>query len=132
MRTLFAGSRGDAQRKRRRHVHRTLRSSELRPCHTAFAPAFFPVCVLQGVRMFQFTNNTLESIVQIIDTALLFLPELINPVDAGSAARNLYFMKVYASRDMEKRPTPVVTIDESTVQSGDFLGAVAAGQSRAL
>ncbi len=75
------------------------------------------------MRFFQWTNNSLETLVQIVDTALLFLPELINPVDAASAARNQYFMKVYAQRTMDKRPTPVVTIDESTVQSGDFLGA---------
>ena len=78
----------------------------------------------KGTRMFGFTNNTLETIVQIIDTALLFLPELINPVDPGSAARNQYFMRVYAQQVMNTRATQVVTVDESTIQSGDFFGII--------
>lgn len=78
----------------------------------------------KGVRFFQFTNSTLETVTQIVDTALLFLPELINPVDPASAARNQYFMQVYAGRTMNKRATPVVTIPESSIQSGDFLGII--------
>jgi hypothetical protein len=38
-----------------------------------------PCAIPQGVRFFQFTNSTLETVTQIVDTALLFLPELINP-----------------------------------------------------
>jgi hypothetical protein len=33
-------------------------------------------------------------------------------------------MQVYAGRTMNKRPTPVVTIPESSIQSGDFLGII--------
>ena len=45
-------------------------------------------------------------------------------VDPASAARNQYFMQVYAGRTMNKRATPVVTIPESSIQSGDFLGII--------
>ncbi len=77
-----------------------------------------------GIRFFEFTNSTLETVLQIIDTALLFVPELINPVDAASAARNIYFMQEYAQVTMLPRTTQVVPIDESTVQSGDFFGII--------
>jgi len=78
----------------------------------------------KGIRAFMFTNGTIESILQIIDTALLFVPELVNPVDNASAARNLYFMDQYAQVDMKPRSASIVNIDESTVQSGDFFGII--------
>jgi hypothetical protein len=64
----------------------------------------------KGIRVFEFTNSTIETVLQIIDTALLFVPELINPVDAASAARNLYFMSNYAQVNMTQRATPVVRV----------------------
>ena len=78
----------------------------------------------KGIRVFEFTNSTIETVLQIIDTALLFVPELINPVDAASAARNVYFMKEYAQVNMVPRTIKNVAIDESTVQSGDFFGII--------
>ena len=78
-----------------------------------------------GIRLFHFTNSTLTTIGQIIDTALLFVPALTRAsVPASCAARNLKFMADYANRNMPARTITQVDLPEEAIQSGDFFGII--------
>jgi len=78
----------------------------------------------RGIRFFFLPDGTLAQIGNIINTALLFLPELTKGVSESAAARNMDFLAKYANVHMKNRTIHEVDIDESTIQSGDFFGII--------
>jgi len=77
-----------------------------------------------GVRVFHFPSGIAKTLVQIADTASLFVPEATQSVWSIFAKRNVDFLKNYPLVNMEKRDITDVEIDESLVHSGDFIGII--------
>lgn len=79
----------------------------------------------KGVRVFRFRDGPIQTVIDILDTASLFLPaETEAGVDAGTDQRNTYFMRHYAAQPMVPRTAGDVEVDESLIQSGDFFGVL--------
>lgn len=77
----------------------------------------------KGVRIFQFQDDdVMEVLDQVIQTALLFEPEISMSVPDWAAARNVDFMLNYARHEMKPRNITSVSIDPSLIHSGDFFG----------
>lgn len=77
-----------------------------------------------GIRIFRFVDNEIQTVVNLFDTLLLLAPEFSQGISADGIARNLDFMERYAGHKMTSRPTPVVPVDASLISSGDFFGVI--------
>lgn len=77
----------------------------------------------EGIRLFGFYNGVLDSLVDVIDTASLFIPSLTSgpQLDDGSAERNRQFLASYVNIAMPERTTTGLTLDPSQINSGDLL-----------
>jgi len=78
----------------------------------------------KGIRVFKFIGDFLSTVSSLIDTAALFQSEGTLPVSDETAARNLDFLAKYAGITMPNRTTQEVILDESQINSGDFLGVM--------
>jgi hypothetical protein len=78
----------------------------------------------KGLRVMSLRDDILQSIVDIIETALLFVPELTQGVPTDSAQVNLEFLAKYAQVNMEKRTVSNVPVPVEDIHSGDFFGVI--------
>lgn len=78
----------------------------------------------KGVRVFQFETGILDVVSDLLSTVLLFGSEATQGVPQWVADVNLDFLAKYAGVKMTPRSTPSVTIDEDSINSGDFFGVM--------
>jgi len=78
----------------------------------------------KGVRIFQFQGGAVQTVSDLLSTLLLFGSEATQGVPQWVSDVNLDFLAKYAGVNMTPRATPSVTIDEDSVQSGDFFGII--------
>lgn len=77
----------------------------------------------RGIRVFRFIEDTWTAIADLLDTALLFEPLLTKAPSEGAEKRNLDFLTKYAQHfKMNERAVQSVPIDQSLINSGDFIG----------
>jgi hypothetical protein len=78
-----------------------------------------------GVRVMLFRDGPINVVQNLLGTALLFASELTKGVGDRVAARNLDFLERYAGVTMpERTDSGDLILDESEIQSGDFLGVI--------
>ena len=81
-----------------------------------------------GFRIFAFESGITETIVQVWETAQMFLGGLGTGKDAAVPQemmdKNLKFLKEYVNITMEERPIEYVELNETDIHSGDFLGII--------
>lgn len=78
-----------------------------------------------GVRVFQLRDGPLDTVLDILDTVMMFLSDLTRRVPASIASRNVNFLKRYAGVDMAPRQDPGgFILNETQIHSGDFLGVI--------
>lgn len=76
-----------------------------------------------GVRIFRFGDSPLQTVVQILETALLFLPLLTRRAVPLSSQRNADFLQRYSNVTLAQRhDMGGVMVNESEIHSGDFIG----------
>jgi hypothetical protein len=78
----------------------------------------------KGIRFFRFVDDITGLIYDVQQTVTLFASYGTPSVDNKTAKANLDFLKDYAYHTYAKRSTPEVTLDESYIQNGDFLGVI--------
>jgi len=78
-----------------------------------------------GFRVFRFLDSFVQTILDLYDTAMLFLPALTgNSVPESCALANLQFLEQYCSIAMPARNTTKVSVPASAIHSGDFFGVI--------
>lgn len=79
----------------------------------------------KGIRVFKFMTDYDTTIANLLETVLLFIPELTKQVDPLSARRNVDFMGNYPKFIMKERD-PLINLPPSAkeVHSGDFFGII--------
>ncbi|CAJ1334007.1 unnamed protein product [Effrenium voratum] len=78
-----------------------------------------------GMRIFMFHESSLATVRNLLETALLFVPEKTKGVPSLIAQRNLKFLRDYVGIDMKKRRDPgTLLLNESEIASGDFFGVI--------
>ena len=71
----------------------------------------------KGIRVFQFIHDDVQTIVDILNTAMMFLDPLTHRnVSEVAAQNNVYFMKNYAQRNMQPRSAGVVQLDPNNIK----------------
>jgi len=76
-----------------------------------------------GVRVFRFRDGPLATLRDVLETAMLFIPEAIKIPPAFVIEKNVEFLETYAKVPMVKRKIDVeVMLNESEIHSGDFIG----------
>lgn len=78
-----------------------------------------------GIRVFRFVEDPLTTINCLLQTVLLFEPMLTQTPSAEAEARNVDFVTKYTKTFlMKNRSSGSVAIDESLINSGDFIGVI--------
>eukprot|EP01102_Stenamoeba_stenopodia_P022692 TRINITY_DN9549_c0_g1_i4.p1 TRINITY_DN9549_c0_g1~~TRINITY_DN9549_c0_g1_i4.p1 ORF type:complete len:568 (+),score=96.16 TRINITY_DN9549_c0_g1_i4:72-1775(+) len=79
-----------------------------------------------GIRVFRFISGRTDVLAWVAATADLFVPALLfgPSVPDETAKLNLDFLQSYANVTMPPRDIQVVTLNESDIHSGDFLGVI--------
>lgn len=76
-----------------------------------------------GIRIFQFRNGPSETLLAVLDTALLFTGTLTKGVSSRASTRNIDFLSVFRGMALKPRKDPGgVMLNESEIGSGDFFG----------
>jgi hypothetical protein len=77
-----------------------------------------------GVRIFHFLYQPEDTFMALLQTALLFQPEIFGPqVNNEFGQMNVDFIRAYANFSFTDRPgAPIVNLNASDIGSGDFVG----------
>jgi len=78
----------------------------------------------KGIRIFRFLESTQDNVNDLNKTIALFANYGTAQVDPTSAALNVQFLRDYAWKNMTLRQTQEVTLNESQLYDGDFLGVI--------
>ncbi|CAE7681256.1 unnamed protein product [Symbiodinium microadriaticum] len=78
-----------------------------------------------GIRVFTFQENPLATVRNILETALLFVPDQTRGVESYFAKRNVEFLRNYVGASLKPRKDPGgLLLNASDIRSGDFLGVL--------
>jgi len=77
-----------------------------------------------GFRIMEFNAGREQTLLNLVDTLLLFECFFTPDVNADCDQRNYYFMQKYSGFTMANRTSGVVTLNESDIHDGDFFGVL--------